>query len=125
MNTQENRTESITTASRAPAAAFVAMLVIGYAFSTTQVGSAMDSAPAVTSAAGSRAGSYFPAQYANQGTSCRRAHPGVLSDGLAAGGSRAGPSTARGGTASFTALERIGETGDDRICWCPSCSACA
>jgi hypothetical protein len=65
MDTQETRTASGIQFARATAA-FVVMLVMGYAFSTTPVESASESElPAVTS--WQEATPYFPAQYTNQG----------------------------------------------------------
>ena len=65
MNTQETRTASGIQFARATAA-FVVMLVMGYAFTTTPVESANESEmPAVTS--WQEATPYFPAQYTNQG----------------------------------------------------------
>jgi hypothetical protein len=69
MNAQKNRIESNTTACAHACAAFIALLVIGYAFSATEVGSAMDSAPAVTAPQDLAPTSYFPSQYVNQGKS--------------------------------------------------------
>jgi len=67
MNTQETRTASGIQFARATAA-FVVMLVMGYAFSTTPVESANENAlPATTSVLDFGPGSYFPAQYTNQG----------------------------------------------------------
>jgi hypothetical protein len=70
MNTQENRTEPSNPIHFARAtAAFLVLLVMGYAFSTTQVESAIDSsAPAVTAKQDLAPTPYFPAQYVNQGT---------------------------------------------------------
>jgi hypothetical protein len=70
MNTQETRTASVTPIQFARAtAAFIVMLVMGYAFSTTSVESAKDTAlPATTSVLDFGPGSYFPAQYTNQAT---------------------------------------------------------
>ena len=69
MNTQENRTESTSPVQFARAtAAFVIVLVMGYAFSTTPVESANENVlPATTSVLDFGPGSYFPAQYTNQG----------------------------------------------------------
>jgi hypothetical protein len=65
MDTQENRNAYTIQFARA-SAAFLVMLVMGYAFSTTPVESASDSElPAVTS--WQEATPYFPAQYTNQG----------------------------------------------------------
>jgi hypothetical protein len=70
MNTQETRTASVSPIQFARAtAAFVVMLVMGYAFSTTPVESAKETAlPPTTSVLDFGPGSYFPAQYTNQGT---------------------------------------------------------
>ena len=67
MNTQENRTESASPVQFArAAAAFVVVIVMGYAFSTTPVESAIETElSAVTS--WQEATPYFPAQYTNQG----------------------------------------------------------
>ena len=67
MNAQENRTKSNTSAFAHACAAFMALLVIGYAFSTAEVGSAMDSAPAITAPQDIAPTTYFPSQYVNQG----------------------------------------------------------
>jgi hypothetical protein len=69
MNTQENRTQTASPFHFArTTAAFLILLVMGYAFSTTQVESAKeDSMPATTSILDFGAGAYFPAQYTNQG----------------------------------------------------------
>jgi len=67
MNTQENRTETAFHYARATAA-FLLVLVMGYAFSTTPVESAIEDAmPATTSHLDFGPGTYFPAQYTNQG----------------------------------------------------------
>jgi len=69
MNIQENHTESASPFHFARAtAAFLMLLVMGYAFSTTQVESASDaSLPAVTSQQDLASTPYFPEQYVNQG----------------------------------------------------------
>jgi hypothetical protein len=65
MNTQENRTAYAIQFARA-SAAFLVMLVMGYAFTTTPVESASEAElPAVTS--WQEATPYFPEQYTNQG----------------------------------------------------------
>ena len=64
MNTQD-RTESATTTFARAAAACLALFVMGYAVSATQVPT--DAIPAVTAPQDLTPTPYFPSQYVNQG----------------------------------------------------------
>ena len=69
MNTQETRTGWTSSMNLArAAAAFLLLVVMGYAFSISPVESSLTSAPAVTAPQDLTPTPYFPAQFANQGT---------------------------------------------------------